>query len=229
MIDLATVDHLLTTTRSVKRRLDLTRPVEPDVIRRCIEIALQAPTGSNYQGWHFMVVTDPGKRAALAELYRNGLKAYADLRGDKGPLWKSDDVRNVQREVVYEASVRLEERLQDVPVHVIPCIETRMEEIPFPLYGQKSFESFYYASLYGSILQAGWSLMLALRARGVGSAWTTIHLVYEKEAAAILGIPDNVTQTALLPVAYYEGTDFKPARRVPAETLTHWDTWGNKG
>ena len=227
-MDLATVDHLLTTTRSVRKRLDLTRPVEPEVIERCIEIALQAPTGSNLQGWHFMVVTDPEKRAGLADLYRRGLKSYGELRGSRTTSFASDDPRSGQRQTVYDSTANLEERLHEVPVHIIPCIETRMEEVDYPLYGKSAFDSFYYASLYASIMPATWSMILALRARGLGTALTTIHLVHEKEAAKLLGIPDHVTQTALLPVAYYTGTDFKPATRRPAATLTHWDTWGQR-
>jgi len=204
-MDLATVDKLLTTTRSVRKRLDLTRPVEPQVIQECLEIAIQAPTGGNQPWYHFMVVTDPTKRAGLADLYRKAFYARytAERRAD---LQQTDPG-------ALDSFVYLADHLHEVPVLIIPCVETRFSP----------------ASLYGSILPAAWSLMLALRARGVGAAWTSIHItLYEKEAAALLGIPDHITQAALLPVAYYTGTDFKPAKRLPARERTYWDTWGQK-
>ena len=226
-MDLDTVDHLLTTTHSVKKRLDFTRPVEPEVIERCIEIALHSPTGANYQGWHFMVLTDPKKRAALADLYRKGRRTTRAIRGEQPPGWRPDDLRAEQHQAMADTSNYLDEHLHEVPVLIIACIEGQMEEVPF-LYGGPDFESFYNASVYGSILPAAWSLMLGLRARGVGSAWTTAHLVYEKEAAAIVGIPDHIIQAAMLPVAYFKGSDFKPAKRRPAQELTHWNTWGQR-
>jgi nitroreductase len=214
-MDLATVDHLLTTTRSVRKRLDFTRPVEPEIIQRCIEIAIQAPTGSNRQGWHFMVVTDAEKRLAIANYYR---KSFARYIGSGGPRKQSDadDPRLARSERVRDSSIYLAEHLHEAPLFIIPCIEGRPTN-PAPS-GQASF--------YGSILPAAWSLMLALRARGLGAAWTTLHLPYEKEVAELLGIPANVTQAALLPVAYFKGDDFRPAHRVPARTLTYWDSWG---
>ncbi len=223
-MDIATVDLILTTTRSVKRRLDLTRPVDPEIVQRCIEIALQSPTGSNLQGWHFMVVTDPQKRAALADIYRRSREAIREAVGGHAPTFREGDLRASQWQGMIDASDYLHEILHEVPVHIIPCVEGTMEEVP-NLYAPDKFRSFYDATIYGSILPAAWSLMLALRARGVGSCWTTVHLVYEREAAAVLGIPDHVRQTALLPVAHYTGTDFKPARRRPAQEVTHWDGW----
>ena len=223
-MDLTTVDHLLTTTRSVRKRLDLTRPVEADVIERCIEIALQAPTGSNLQGWHFIVVTDSAKRAALAELYRQGHTAYYNMQQEQPPRYRQDDLRALQRPRVGVSSLYLCEHLHAVPVHVIPCIKARMEEVPH-LAALAQYGSLYHASIYGSIFPAIWSLMLALRARGLGSSLTTLHLMYEREVAALLGIPDHVMQVALLPVAYFKGTDFKPAKRLPARELTSWNGW----
>lgn len=226
-MDLTTVDKLLTTTRSVRKRLDLTRPVEREVIERCIEISLQDPTGSNVQGWHFMVVTEAEKRAALADLYRKGIKAYADIQVKQPPRFGEEDLRTAQRPRVRGSSGYLGDHLHEVPAFVIPCIEVRMKEVP-ELYGFSEHKAFYQATIYGSVLPAVWSLMLALRARGLGSAWTTLHLIYEKEAAAILGLPDHVMQAALLPVAYYKGADFKPAVRRPASDLTHWNAWGRR-
>lgn len=214
-MDLATVDHLLTTTRSVRKRLDLTHPVEPEIIERCIEIAMQAPSGSNRQGWHFMVVTDAEKRKAVAEYYRKSFDVYIRAGGPSGKS-DSDDPRLARASQVRDSAKYLAEHLHEVPVHIIPCIEGRPSN-PAPS-AQAGF--------YGSILPAAWSLMLALRARGVGSAWTSLHLPYEQEVAEVLGIPANITQAALLPVAYYLGDDFQPAYRVPARTLTYWDHWG---
>jgi nitroreductase len=213
--DLASVDHILTTTRTVRKRLDLTRPVEPEVIEKAIEIALQAPTGSNIQNWHFVVVTDPEKKKAIADLYRQGAAAYANR---SRPEYSADDPRTKQRARIGESGAYLTQHLHEVPVLVIACIEGRVEKEP----------QFVQASVYGSILPAAWSFMLALRARGVGSAWTTLHLIHEKEAAKVLGIPDNITQAVLMPVAYYTGTDFKPAKRLPAKERTHWNTWGQR-
>jgi len=218
---LAITDHLLTTTRSVRKRLDLERPVEPDVIERCIDIAIQAPTGSNRQSWHFVVVTDAEKRRGLADLYRQAFDRYLRRR-ESAPdaltaeAERADRPSAKQSRRVTSSAMHLAKHLHQVPVHIIPCIEGRVEDEP----------AFAQASHYGSILPAAWSLMLALRARGLGSAWTTLHLAHEKEAAELLGIPDTVTQAALLPVAYFTGDDFKPAKRLPARTHTHWNQWG---
>ena len=217
-MDLATVDHLLTTTRSVRKRLDFSRPVDPAVIERCIAIALQAPTGSNMQGWHFVVVTDPKQRAGLAELYRKAFALYVNAPETMRPSIPPDDPRFKQTERIVDSASYLAGCMQDAPVMVIPCIEGRVENAG--VLAQ--------ASIYGSILPATWSFMLALRARGLGSAWTTLHLMFEREAAALLGIPDTITQSALLPVAHVRGTDFKPATRLPAEGRTHWNGWGRR-
>ena len=213
--DLDAVDHVLTTTRSVRKRLDLTRPVDPKVIEEAIEVALQAPTGSNVQGWHFVVVTDPEKKKAIADLYRKGADMYANR---SRPQYGADDPRTKQRARIAESGAHLYKHLHEVPVLVIACVEGRFEKEP----------QFVQASMYGSILPAAWSFMLALRAQGVGSAWTTLHLIHEKEAAQVLGIPENLTQAVLMPVAYYTGTDFKPAKRLPAREHTHWNAWGQQ-
>lgn len=215
-MDIAAADHLLTTTRSVRKRLDLTRPVEPEVLERAIEVAFQAPTGSNSQGWHFVVVTDVQKRAALAGLYRRAFETYVSSPTPMRPPLPADDPRSLQLPRIVESATYLSAHLHEVPVHVIPCVEGRVEHAG-PLAQ---------ASIYGSILPAVWSFMLALRARGLGSAWTTLHIMFEEEAGRLLGIPASVTQTALLPVAYFTGADFKPARRLPSGQLTHWNAWG---
>jgi nitroreductase len=206
-IDIAVTDHLLSTTRAVRRRLDLDRPVEKSVILDCLRLAIQAPTASNSQTWRWVVVTDPEKKAALGRM-------YAAARGDNLKTRAADAV-DVQTQRVYESAGYLAEILGRVPVHVIPCVEGRIDNAP----------NAQAAPRYGSIIQAAWSFMLALRSRGLGSAWTTLHLYREREAAALLGIPDDITQVALIPVGYTTGGDLKPASRPPVEDITYWDTW----
>jgi nitroreductase len=206
-VDIAAVDEVLSTTRAVRRRLDLARPVERDVILECLRLAVQAPTASNGQNWRWLVVTDPDKRAAIAEIYRNCGEAYL--------AHAARTTEDPQTRRVYESAHALSTTLAQVPVHVIPCIEARLANSPL-------VEA---ASAWASIIPAAWSFLLALRARGLGSVWTTLHLMKADEVAELLGIPDNVTQAALLPVAYTLGTDFKPAARPPVETITSWNTW----
>jgi nitroreductase len=217
-MDLATVDHLLTTTRSVRKRLDLARPVEPEIIEQCLEIAIQAPTGSNTQGWHFVIVTEPAKRAEIARLYKKSYDDYVAPQNNEVLVTRAPDSDIEQLKRVRASSRYLADHMHEVPVLILACIQGRRND-PSPLAQ---------ASLYGSILPAVWSLMLALRARGLGSAWTSLHLRYEREVAVLLDIPDNVTQAALLPVAYFTGDDFKPAKRIPARNFTYWDSWGNR-
>jgi nitroreductase len=205
-LDLTTVDHLLATTRSVRKRLDLARPVEPELIERCLELAIQAPSGSDRQGWHFVVITAPELRFGIAELYR---KSFASYRAS-GP---SDPTSRLQSSADY-----LAEHFHEVPVLVLFCYEGRVEQASPATQ----------AGFYGSILPAAWSFMLALRARGLGAAWTTLHLRYEQEAAQLLGLPPTLTQAALLPVAYYTGDDFQPAKRTPATERTSWNGWGKR-
>jgi nitroreductase len=209
-MDLATIDHVLTTTRSVRKRLDLARPVEPEVIARCLEIAVQAPSGSNRQRWHFVVITDPDLKLGIAELYR---RAFASYRGT--PPEPHAGART-PADAITESADYLAAHFHEVPALVLFCYEGRVEQAGVAAQ----------ASVYGSILPAAWSFMLALRARGLGAAWTTLHLRYEQEAAALLGIPDTFTQAVLFPVAYYTGDDFKPARREPLDQVISWNGWG---
>ena len=204
-----TADQVLTTTRSVRKRLDLERPVERDVLVECVEIAHQAPTGSNMQGWRWLFVEDQAKKTALAEMYRANFYPY--INDPNRP--RRDD----QGERILDSAKYLADVLDRVPVLLIPLIAGRLDT-GTPAFGQ--------ASAWGSLLPAVWSFMLALRERGLGSAWTTLHLPNEKEAADLLGIPfDQYTQAGLFPVAYTIGTDFKPAQRVPAEKFIRWDSW----
>jgi nitroreductase len=203
--ELETIDHLLSTTRAVRKRLDLERPVPPAVVEECLRLAIQAPTGSNRQGWHWVVVTDADKRAALAEMYRAGFGPYME-RARSG----SEGLTRVG-----DSALWLAERLEQVPVHVIPCIED---------YTKGSAHAGVWASIYPAV----WSFQLALRSRGLGSVLTTLHLPRARDAAELLGIPDGVLQAGLVPVAYYTGDDFKPAKRHPLEAVTSWNQWGNR-
>jgi nitroreductase len=213
-VDRAASDALLTTTRAVRKRLDLTRPVPRELLQECIDVALQAPTGSNLQNWAFVVVTDAAKRAALADLYRRGGEALS--QSGYPPPMTDDDPRFAPMARVYDSAGYLVEHLHEVPAMVIPCFEGRVESVPMVVAQ---------ASQYGSILLAAWSFMLAARARGLGTSLTTVHLFHEAEAATLLGIPPTWTQAALIPVGFYTGDDFKPGSRLPAETVTHWDEW----
>jgi nitroreductase len=211
-----TPDQLLTTTRSVRKRLDFSRPVEREVLVECLRIAQQAPTASNRQDWHFVVVTDPEKRAGLAKLYRDSFAFYRANPGAPGSFEHGDAARVATQARVRSSADYLAERMHEVPVHVIPCIARRTDNAPIAAQ----------ASVFGTIGPATWSFMLAARARGLGTVWTTLHLRYEREAAELLGIPfEQVMQTSLIPVAYTLGTDFKPAPRDPLERMVHWEGW----
>ncbi|OBK43086.1 nitroreductase family protein [Mycobacterium sp. 1081908.1] len=207
-MDLASVDELLTTTRAVRRRLDLSRPVGRDVILECIRLAMQAPTASNAQDWRWLVITDADKRAAIGDIYRSIGAEYL--------AYAVKEAADPQTQRVYAGALALTETLARVPVHVIPCLDNRID----------NSNLLTAASAWASIIPAGWSFLLALRSRGLGSVWTTMHLAKENEVAELLGIPDTATQAALFPVAYTIGTDFRPAKRPPAETITYWDSWG---
>lgn len=207
------VDDVLTTTRSVRKRLDLEKPVPREVLAECLELALQAPTGSNSQGWQWVFVDDPERKKALADIYRTAATPYLDQAKPK-----YGDERDRQQPRVTDSAKYLNEHLHEVPVMLIPCIAGRADNLPAGIS----------ASFWGSLLPAAWSFMLALRSRGLGSAWTTLHLVGdgEKRAAEVLGIPvDKYSQGGLFPIAYTKGTDFRPARRLPAGQVTHWNSW----
>lgn len=214
-------DELLTTTRSVRKRLDLDRPVDIASVRECVRIALQAPTGSNEQGWHFVLVDDPELREGIAGFYKMAWDSYRQspafsayrVHADE-PEMRSDQDR------MFSSVAYLAENLARVPVFVIPCVAGRVENAP------QSVAAITQASTYGSIMPAAWSFMLAARARGLGTAWTTLHLFFEEAVAKLLGIPfAEITQVALIPVAHTLGTDFKPARRKPVDSVLHLNRW----
>ncbi len=224
-LDLGSVDRVLKTTRSVRLRLDLERQVPETLIEEAIDVALQAPTGANSQDWRFVVVTDPDLRQKLAGIYRKGSDLY--LGGKTGLArtgmsvsrqYAADDPRQQRMPKVVESAVHLIDNLHRVPVHIVPCIAGRFEKE----------DVFTQAAMWGSILPATWSLMLALRARGVASAWTTFTLLHERETADLLGIPPEYTQAALLPVAWLKGGDIHPAPRFPARQVTFWNRWGQR-
>jgi nitroreductase len=214
-------DELLTTTRSVRRRLDLQRPVERHLIEECLEIATQAPTGSNAQSWAFVVVTDADKRARIAELYQQAWGAYTQLPQFLGNLRFPDPARQSSQDRTASAGTYLAEHFHEVPVMVIPCVAGRPESmvgLPPTLVN---------GTVYSSVIQAAWSFQLAARARGLVSCWTTLHLLFEKEVAEILEIPhDEILQTGLICLGHPTGgTDFKPGHRDLLGTKVHWDTW----
>lgn len=200
-----TPDELLTTTRAVRKRLDLSRPVPLEVVREALEVALQAPSGSNRQGWHWIVLTDPAVKARVAEYYRRSHLAYREAGGAPADATAAR---------VATSSDYLREVMAEVPVLVIGAIDTAGADLS----GNQ-------AGLWGSLLPAAWNLALALRARGLGTTWTTLHLQYEREVADSLGIPDHVRQGVLLPVAYTKGTDFRPGPRADLDAVLHLDRW----
>ncbi len=208
-------DEVLATTRAVRKRLDFDKPVSREVIEECLQLALQAPTGSNTQGWQWIFVTDPAKKQALADIYAKNFALYRNFAA--ATTFEEGDLRGEQKDRVTDSAQYLADNFHRVPVLMIPCITGSLDGVP----------SFAGASMWGSILPAVWSFMLAARERGLGTAWTTIHLMNggDKEAAELLGIPDGITQAGLFPVAYTIGTDFKPAKRLPLGPITHWEQW----
>ena len=203
-----TAEELLTTTRSVRKRLDLEREVSRRTITECIETALQAPTGSNAQGWSWMIVDDPYKKKVIADHYRD---IYYPYREESSKLASDEQSSRISDSANHLAAV-----LHKVPAMVIPLHRGRLE----------GADNFRQASSWGSILPAVWSLMLALRSKGLGSAWTTLHLPREKEVAELLGIDYSMwLQAGLFPVAYTIGTDFRRASRQSVQDLVHWNEW----
>lgn len=207
-----TVDELLTTTRSVRKRLDFGKPVAREVLMECLDLALQAPTGSNVQGWQWVFIEDAEKKKAIADIYRHNARGYF-----AEPKPHFNDVRGERMGRIADSAGYLAEHLENAPVLLIPCIAGRPESTPHPS-----------AGFWGSLHPAVWSFCLALRSRGLGSCWTTLHLLGdgEQRTAEIIGIPfDKYAQGGMLPIAYTKGTDFKAAKRLPAAELTHWDSW----
>jgi nitroreductase len=208
------VDEVLTTTRSVRKRLDFDKPVPREVLTECLELALQAPTGSNAQGWQWVFVEDTEKKQAIADIYLANAKGYLS---QPKPGYAEGDIRGERMDLVRDSALYLAEHMHEAPILLIACLEGRADKSPL---GGVSF--------WASLFPAAWSFCLALRSRGLGSCWTTLHLLDdgERRAAVALGIPfDEYSQGGLFPIAYTKGSDFRPAKRLPAEAVTHWNSW----
>jgi nitroreductase len=214
-VEQLTPDELLTTTPSVRKRLDLSRPVPLELVKDCLRVALQAPTGSSRQHWHFMIISDADKRRAIGELYA---RAWRQRNASRTTNYAPEDIRAQRLTRLVDSAAYLADHMHEVPVLLLACIEGRLAA---------DAHNAGTASLFASILPAVWSFMLAARARRLGTVLTTVHLDYERECAEILGIPyETVTQAALVPVAFYTGEGFRPSPRLPLESVLHMDTWG---
>jgi nitroreductase len=215
LLDLS-ADDVLNTTRAVRKRLDFTRPVEDDVIRECVATAMQAPSGSNVMTMQFVVVKDPAKKQEIGRIYGECFDVYRSMPFFAGAVEKGTPEERSQQERVVDSASHLAEHMGDAPALVIGCTLGRADNVP----------AMAAASMLGNILPGMWSFMLAARARGLGTAWTTLSLMREQEVAAVVGIPhDSVQQACLTPLAYTIGTDFKRAMRPDPDTIIHWDTW----
>ena len=215
-----TPDELLTTTRAVRKRLDLKRPVDLSLIRECLEIAMQAPSGSNVHRSHFLVVTDPEKKQALGDLYRSAYEQYRTLPIAIGHAYPDDPVRDAEQKRAKVSAEFLVEHMHEVPVLVIPCVQQwpQMADAPFRDN----------VGTWACLLPMVWSFMLACRARGLGTSWTSIaQTFHEEEIAKVLGLPDDgsVRQGAMIPVAHTIGTVFKPKRTEPLDDFLHINGW----
>ncbi len=208
-----TADQLLSTTRSVRKRLDFDKPVQRDVLQDCMELAFQAPNGSNMNTWRWVLVDDPIVIKDIAKIYNLALEDYVKVLGES----VGDDYMGAATpgfEKINQSVDYLRENIHRAPAILIPLMSGRVENSGV----------FMQASCYGSILQAVWSFFLALRARGMGSAWTTAHLWREKEMAELLNIPyKDFTQVGIFPIAYTIGTEFKKAYRKPFDDVVNWN------
>ncbi|MEO6126423.1 MAG: nitroreductase family protein [Ilumatobacteraceae bacterium] len=211
-------DQLLSTTRAVRKRLDFARPVGDEVIRECVALAMQSPSGSNNMTMQFVVIRDEAKRAAIGEIYRQCYSMYKTWDGVYvRSIQRENEIGQAQQERVADSADYLGDHMGEAPALIIACHNgSRLDGMP----------AMGSASTLGNVLPAMWSFMLAARARGLGTAWTTMHLVMEQQVADVLGIPfETVQQTCLSPLAYTVGTDFKPATRPDADSIIHWDQW----
>lgn len=210
-------DEVLTTTRAVRKRMDFDKPIELDTVKECLDVALQAPTGSNGQQWEWVLVTDPEKIGAIAALYQHGFGMYLEMEGSTKTVYKGDDAERIaQQERVTDSAQYLADNMHRCPALLIPVLPMKLDGMP-NLVG---------ASMYAGIMPAAWSFCLAARERGIGTSWTTIHLMFEEQVAEILGIPfAEMTQVALIAMAYTNGTDFKLANREPLDDSLHVNAW----
>ena len=208
-------DEVLSTTRAVRKRLDFERPVDDATIMECLELAVQAPSGSNSQGWHFVVVTEKDKIDAISAIYSRAFSIYKDSPMYAGRIGMGEgEQREAQQARVANSADYLADNMHRSPALLIPCLGGRTDNADV-LVAQA-----------GSVIPATWSFMLAARERGLGTCWTTLHLMFEQEAAEILGIPfEEVRQFALSPIAYTQGTEFKPAARVDMDRVVSWNSY----
>lgn len=213
--DLTQTDHLLTTTRAVRKRLDLSRPVPRQLILDCVRISTQAPAGGNNQKWRWVIVDDPAKKAVIADAYRRVYAPY--IATQQRAVAKAGNA--AEKNPILDSSNYLAEVLEQVPVLAIPCALGSPTDMGDGKGSQQGW--------WGSVIPAIWSYCLAARSRGLGTVWTTLHLPFDEEVGETLGIPDTVTQLGCIPTAYYTGDDFKLATRKPAEQVTYWNSWKN--
>ncbi|MGI9625114.1 MAG: nitroreductase family protein [Acidimicrobiales bacterium] len=211
--DLEEIDRLLTTTRAVRKRLDLERSVPRELVLECIRVSTQAPAGGNYQKWRWVIVDDPDKKAVVADAYQRSYAPYIEMQRNAVTDKLSEDATVGK---IMSSSDYLAEILAEVPVLAIPCS-----------LGEPTDAGQITQGWWGSVIPAVWSYMLAARARGLGTAWTTLHLPYAEEVGEALGIPSTVTQLACIPTGYYTGDTFRPGSRRPAEDVTYWNSWKN--
>ena len=208
-------DEVLTTTRSVRRRLDVDRPVDPALVRECIAIAQQAPSASDTQGFHFVVMTDAAKRAEMAALIRKGIEVYSTLPSSLMQLHHDDPNREAARQRILASVEVLLPKLEQIPVWVFPCIEGSTDGMP----------AVAVSATMGSVIPAAWSYMLAARSRGLGTCWMNLHQLAGPAADELLGLPKGVMQVCGIATAHTIGTDFKPAYRRPLDEIIHTDQW----
>ncbi len=222
------IDEVLTTTRSVRRKLDFDRPVEREVIEECLRLAQQATMGSNQEDWRFVAVTDPERKGRIAELYRDVWVQTVEIplrERRPGTVARLDPgvrvggAAQAKQQRILESVKFLADNLERVPVLVFACSAKPVPRTPL---GDAA------SGYYGSIIPITWSFQLALRSRGLGSVITTAHLYREEEAAELLGVPSGYVQACLVPVAYYTGDDFRPAVRHPVGDVTFVDRWGTR-
>jgi nitroreductase len=223
------IDEVLATTRAVRRKLDFSRPVPRELLEECLDLALQAPTGSNLQNWSFVVVTDPEQRARIGEIYRRGWEIYETLPLSAANLPVEGAAKQARQQRIMDSARYLAELYHEIPAMVIACVAPRITSL-LPTAEEEDWPKladFVSASLYSSVIQATWSVQLAARARGLASCWTTIQLMFEKDVADVLGIPfADVQQVGLIALGYpIAGTEFSRGARDPLAEKIHWDRW----
>lgn len=216
IVDLST-DELLTTKRSVRKRLDLTKPVPLGLIRECLEIAVQVPTSANVQNWSLIVVTDAGQRRAIADVYRRTWELIATSPFAVADRFKEDPARNREQHKVSNSAAYLADHIAEVPVLMIPCVEV--------IDGDGTLTAENANQYWSSIMPPTWSYMLAARSRGLGTTWTGVTIMAGQEIRAIRGLPHNVYHATTTPTAYYTGTTFRRANRIPLDDVVHFDRW----